>query len=83
MYNKSQEAKIIDKLRKTKKVSRNWALSNNISRLGAIIKALVNDGWLFDSRESKTGKSMRHGHFVKTRFSEDYVYDLVAEPKRK
>jgi len=79
---KTQEMKIIEQLEKKLKVSRNWALQNYISRLGSHIKDLVNEGWKFEDSESKTGKSTKHGRFIKTKYGEDYVYFLVSSPNK-
>lgn len=76
-----QKKFIIKQLEKTGKVSRNYCLSRFITRLGAIIKVLEDDGYVFDSRPSKTGKTMMNGRVEKTRWGEnDYVYYLVAKP---
>ena len=50
---KSQKEKIIEQLKLNGYVSRNWCLQNFISRLGALIYILKNEGWEFD--EKKTG----------------------------
>ena len=41
---KSQKSLILQALKQNKQVSRNWALSQNITRLGAIIHTLKNEG---------------------------------------
>ena len=51
-------------LLKNGKVSRNWALGEYISRLGAIINKLKKEGIKTD------------GRFVNTEFGKDYVYFL-------
>jgi hypothetical protein len=79
---KTQELRIIEQLEKTFKVSRNWALQNYISRLGAHIKNLVNSGYQFEDTPSESGKSTKHGRFIKTKNGEDYVYFLKSAPKR-
>jgi hypothetical protein len=77
---KSQELRIIEQLEKNFKVSRNWALQNYISRLGAHIKNLVNSGYQFEDTQCEN--STRHGRFIKTKNGEDYVYFLKSAPKR-
>lgn len=62
--NTSQKQQIVNKLRETGYVSRNWALSIYISRLGAIIEVLEGKGWKFNA------------HYE----GSDYVYDLVHDP---
>jgi len=78
-----QSLKVVEQLVKDGTVSRNWALKNYISRLGAIIKSLIEVGYKFDSYPSKTGDEMMHGRFVKTKTSRDYVYTIVAFPNAR
>lgn len=78
----NQQPKIIDRLRETGAVSRNWCLSKGITRLGSIINDLVAVGYTFDSHQSKTGKCMMHGKWVKERHTRDYVYVLKSFPKK-
>ncbi len=75
-----QSLKVVEQLEKTGEVSRNWALNNYISRLGVIIKSLVEVGYKFDSRKSKNGIEVLHGRYVKTKKGRDYVYTLIAFP---
>ena len=79
---KTKEEKVIERILTTRSVSRNWALQNRVSRLGAIINKLISSDWKFDSHKSKTGDNMRHGHYVKTKYGLDYVYNLVSPPKK-
>jgi hypothetical protein len=80
MY-KTQYQIIIDQLRKNKKVSRNWALNRRITRLGSVIKGLVDVGWKFD--DTPADKEIMHGKFETNKWGErDYVYYLVSEPNR-
>ena len=51
------------------RVTRNQALENYFSRLGARIADLREDGWEIE------------GHFEKTEKGKDYVYTLVAMPE--
>jgi hypothetical protein len=77
-----QKRFIQKELEKYGKVSRNKCLKNYISRLGMWIKQLEEEGYVFDSRPSKTGKTMLNGRFEKTRNGMDYVYYLVAKPNK-
>jgi len=43
----SQKQIIVNKLKQDGEISRNWALSNYISRLSAIILVLKHKGWRF------------------------------------
>ena len=53
-------------LKENGKITRNFALSNFVSRLGAIICDMKKDGW----------------NIVPSRDNGDYVYTLVEAPKR-
>lgn len=79
---KYQSQIVIEKLLKDGEISRNYALKNYISRLGAIIKSLVEVGYKFDSRKSKNGKEVLHGRYVKTKNGRDYVYTIISFPKK-
>jgi hypothetical protein len=79
---KPQSQIIIEELEKSGKVSRNFALSKRITRLGAIINTLINEGWTFESKPTKSGNQMR-GKFIKTKYGEDYWYFLISKPKTK
>lgn len=79
---KIQSLEVVEQLQATGTVSRNWALKNYISRLGAIIKSLVEVGYKFDSRKSKNGKEVLHGRYVKTKNGRDYVYTIISFPKK-
>jgi len=75
----AEQIKFVKKhLEKKNSISRNYCLANYISRLGAIIKELENEGYVFDSRPSSTGTTMLNGFYKKG----DYVYYLVAKPKK-
>ena len=76
---KYQSEIVIEQLRKTGKVSRNWCLSRQITRLGAIVANLISDGWKFDDTPSKTGKEIMRGKFIKN----DYWYFVVHAPNAK
>ena len=54
-------------LKENGKITRNFALQNFISRLGAIICDMKADGWEIEA----------------TRNNGDYVYTLVQAPKKK
>lgn len=71
MTNNTQEKIIIDYLLDNGSVSRNWALRQYITRLGAIINRLNDNGW-----EIK-------GEYVKTQNGRDYVYSLIKSPIKK
>ena len=66
----SQKQQVIRQLKENGEVSRNWALSNYISRLGAIIFDLKEEGW--DLR----------GVWLKTEHGRDFIYEVVSTPKR-
>ena len=66
---KTQEDRIIYKLRHDNFVTRNEALRNFISRLGAIICDLQKKGWEFK------------GEFIKTKNGKDYKYTVIKFPK--
>ena len=67
----TQEQMVIHKLKVDGEISRNWALQNFCSRLGAIIYKLKTKGWEFDS------------HYDRTQFGRDYVYSLRSSPLKK
>ena len=69
--NLSQRERIINKLLKDGEVSRNHALQNYISRLGAIICDLQTDGWQL------------RGEYLKTNNGKDFVYYLISSPYKK
>jgi hypothetical protein len=77
---KNQSVWVVNELLKYGKVSRNKALNYYISRLGAIIHDLVQDGWKFE--DTKQDKQTGRGRFVKTKYGQDYVYFLVSSPKK-
>ena len=57
-----------ERLRDTKRVTRNEALSRFVSRLAAIIADMKRDGWDIE------------GDTLSTHHGNDYVYTLVSEP---
>lgn len=67
MKTKSQKEIIKEQLRANGYVSRNWALDNFISRLGAIIADLKKEGFVFNA-------SYNEGN---------YEYHLAHAPKRQ
>ena len=71
MKKQTQEKIVIDQLLANGSVSRNWALANFISRLGAIIPDLKLQGFDFEASYLKNGKS------------KDYVYKMTKCPYRK
>lgn len=64
----SQEKWVIERLKTTGEVSRNGALQNYISRLGAIIYNLNQKGYNIS------------GEWRKTENGRDFVYYLISEP---
>ncbi len=70
MENKiSQKEWVLDKLKTNGYVSRNQCLRNYISRLGAIIWTLKDDGYIISSKIIKKGKRS------------DYIYKLDNKQK--
>jgi hypothetical protein len=67
----TQEQIILNQLKEHGFVTRNWALQNFISRLGAIICDLNQDGYVI------------HGDWIKTENGKDYKYTLVEEKVKK
>lgn len=59
-----QRPRVIEQFRKNGKVARNWALRNFISRLGAYVADLKEEGW-------RIARAPQGG---------DYVYYLVWKP---
>ena len=57
-----------ERLRDTKRVTRNEALGRFVSRLAAIIANMRRDGWVIE------------GNNLKTTYGTDYVYTLISEP---
>jgi len=68
---KNQLKWVKNQLMENGEVSRNYAISNYITRLGAIIHKLNKNGWVI------------RGHFEKTENGRDYIYNLIDAPKRK
>ena len=63
----TQKEFVVSKLKKDGSISRNFCLSNYISRLGSIINNLNREGWQLDG-ENKDG---------------DYIYKVKDSPFRK
>lgn len=68
---KTQEERIINKLFKDGFITRNEALQNFISRLGAIICDMQTKGWEFEAK------------FIKTDTGRDYIYRVIKSPFKK
>jgi hypothetical protein len=68
---KTQEDWVKNQLRENGKISRNFCLQNYVSRLGAIIFIIKEQGWDIN------------GHWVKTEHGKDFVYTLVNRPTKK
>ncbi len=62
----TQKDKVLKQLRGTGFVTRNWALSNYISRLSAIMLDLKKDGINFEAKDD----------------GRDYRYTLLDKPKK-
>jgi len=71
MTNQSQKEIIINHLNKYGYVSRNWALRNYISRLGAITCDLNKEGWILK------------GSYEKTDFGQDFIYRVKKQDTLK
>lgn len=71
MKHKTQEKQVIEVLNEWGEVSRNWALQNYISRLGAIICDLKGNGWEFDPYFKTIGNS------------KDYIYKVTKSPFKR
>lgn len=67
---KTQESLVIEQLKENGFVTRNWALQNYISRLGAIICDLNHEGYSIQ------------GDWVKTDHGRDFRYTLLDSPKK-
>jgi len=61
----SQKERILNQLKKNGYITRNQCLKNYISRLGARIKDLKNEGYIIEGKN------------IKTQYGEDYIYYLV------
>lgn len=70
-----QRAFVISQLRENGYISRNAAISNYITRLGAIVFDLRKSGW-----ELK-GKYVKKNTESKFKTMGDYVYEVVTDPK--
>lgn len=68
---KTQEQWVLEQLNKNGEVSRNGALQNFISRLGAIICNLNKEGWNIT------------GDYRKTEHGKDFIYTVVSKPYKK
>jgi len=64
----TQEAFVISELEKWGEISRNTCLKNFITRLGAIVCDLKEQGWVLE------------GEYRKTEHGKDYVYRLISKP---
>jgi ribosomal protein S8 len=71
MIKNTQKTLILQRLKETGSVSRNWCLKNYISRLGAIIQQLESEGYQFSAEYVKDKQS---GY-------KDYVYTLMLTPE--
>ena len=69
MYN--QRKWVENQLKTTGEVSRNNALSQFISRLGAIVYKMNKSGWEIT------------GEYRKTEHGKDFVYTLISSPKTR
>ena len=69
---KTQLDKVVRELKENKRVSRNWALRNYISRLSAIILSLKKAGWEIEGGNERTLNGYGRGL--------DYVYRLIKTP---
>jgi hypothetical protein len=66
---KTQEARVIERLRQDGEVTNFWAIHNYILRLGAIIFQLRKDGWFIDGAYGTEPGDTKNFH-----------YTLVSEP---
>ena len=64
MLDNTQRQIVINRLRQTNQISRNWCLKNYISRLSAIILDLKHKGWVFKPKRDEG----------------DYIYILERMP---
>lgn len=69
---KTQEKRVVEILKTNGRVTRNWALQNRITRLGAIIWGLKKAGWNIKARYERTMNGYGRGL--------DYVYILIPTP---
>jgi hypothetical protein len=67
----AQTQRIIEQLEYKGFVTRNWALSQYISRLGALIYDLRKEGWEFTQE------------YTKTPYGKDYTYTLISKPQKQ
>jgi hypothetical protein len=61
----TQKQRILNQLKTKGYITRNQCLKNFISRLGARIKDLKNEGYIIEGKN------------IKTQYGEDYIYYLV------
>jgi hypothetical protein len=75
MLNMTQKQWVENRLNENGAITRNECLRNYISRLGAIIAMLKNDGWEFETQYID----------VKTPFGtgKDYQYTVIKNPTQK
>lgn len=71
---KSQRERVIDELLANGLVRRNWALNGRITRLGAIIESLEQEGYVFEARYSKDKTD--YGYILKSAPLKKSVYTL-------
>ena len=71
MKKNTQKAWILKQLRENGRITRNECLKNFISRLGARISDLKEEGWNIE------------GEFIKTPNGKDYVYTLADDQRKK
>lgn len=64
----TQKEFVISKLKKDGSISRNFCLSNYISRLGAIVNQLNNEGWNLEGSNQDNG---------------DYIYKVKQAPFKR
>jgi len=78
MLNKSQEQKVKEQLKENGYVSRNWALRNYISRLGAIIFNLKQQGYNLQGKWHIT----EHGKDFRYYQIKESTQEHLFEPRR-
>ena len=74
---KTQEQKVIDELLNKQCVSRNWALQNFITRLGAIINRLNSSGWEIKGEWDITEKGRDFVYYLKTSPFQKVIYKVA------
>ena len=66
----TQKTFVISQLKDYGKISRNFCLQNFITRLGAIVEKLNNEGYVIQ------------GAYEKTEKGKDYIYTLISLPPK-